>query len=107
MRDSIRSQDPNAGEGGCIREGGEDNDVAPLTPMVVFINPRSGGRHGPDLMERLQDLMSDEQVTCLILTIPSLIFRLLLLLLSRDNSLSAEFDCWVVIDIIVSVFVLI
>ncbi|CAK8534423.1 unnamed protein product [Lathyrus sativus] len=62
MRDSIRLQDPNAGEGGCIREEGEENDVAPLTPMVVFINPRSGGRHGSDLMERLQDLMSDEQV---------------------------------------------
>ncbi|KAL6973708.1 diacylglycerol kinase (ATP) [Sarracenia purpurea var. burkii] len=32
------------------------------SPMVVFINARSGGRHGPELKDRLQDLMGEEQV---------------------------------------------
>ncbi|XP_057967513.1 diacylglycerol kinase 4 [Malania oleifera] len=36
--------------------------AVPESPMVVFINPRSGGRHGPVLMERLQELISQEQV---------------------------------------------
>lgn len=31
-------------------------------PMVVFINSKSGGRHGPELKARLQELMSEEQV---------------------------------------------
>ncbi|ESR66696.1 hypothetical protein CICLE_v10008147mg [Citrus x clementina] len=34
----------------------------PEAPMVVFINSRSGGRHGPELKERLQELMGKEQV---------------------------------------------
>ncbi|MCI03810.1 diacylglycerol kinase 7-like, partial [Trifolium medium] len=64
MRDSIRLKDSAAGESFFLREADDDNAaVAPLTPIVVFINPRSGGRHGPVLMERLQDLMSEEQVT--------------------------------------------
>ncbi|CAJ2637444.1 diacylglycerol kinase 7-like [Trifolium pratense] len=63
MRDAIRLKDSAAGESFFLREADDDNAaVAPLTPIVVFINPRSGGRHGPVLMERLQDLMSEEQV---------------------------------------------
>lgn len=31
-------------------------------PVVVFINPNSGGRHGPKLKSRLQELMGEEQV---------------------------------------------
>ncbi|RDY03428.1 Diacylglycerol kinase 7, partial [Mucuna pruriens] len=62
MRDSIRFKDPSAGESRCIRSKDDHNVVAPSTPMVVFINPRSGGRHGPFLKERLQHLMSEEQV---------------------------------------------
>lgn len=33
------------------------------SPLVVFINAKSGGRHGPELKARLQDLMGEEQVT--------------------------------------------
>ncbi|RZC08742.1 Diacylglycerol kinase 3 [Glycine soja] len=62
MRDSIRFKDPAAGESRCIHSKDDHNAVAPSTPMVVFINPRSGGRHGPFLKERLQHLMSEEQV---------------------------------------------
>ncbi|CAN4084297.1 unnamed protein product [Withania somnifera] len=32
------------------------------SPIVVFINAKSGGRHGPELKARLQDLMGVEQV---------------------------------------------
>ena len=31
-------------------------------PLVVFINSKSGGRHGPELKARLQELMGPEQV---------------------------------------------
>ncbi|KAJ4709397.1 diacylglycerol kinase [Melia azedarach] len=41
----------------------EGNGVEPPeAPMVVFINSRSGGRHGPELKERLQQLMGQDQV---------------------------------------------
>lgn len=32
------------------------------SPIVVFINAKSGGRHGPELKARLQELMGEEQV---------------------------------------------
>lgn len=62
MRDCIRFRDPKAtmNNGGEVEEAGEI--VTPETPMVVFINTRSGGRHGPVLKERLKHLMSEEQV---------------------------------------------
>ncbi|XP_047328435.1 diacylglycerol kinase 4-like [Impatiens glandulifera] len=31
-------------------------------PLVTFINSKSGGRHGPELKERLQELMGEEQI---------------------------------------------
>ncbi|KAK1391585.1 diacylglycerol kinase [Heracleum sosnowskyi] len=34
----------------------------PESPVVVFISSKSGGRYGPKLMTRLQELMSEEQV---------------------------------------------
>ncbi|XP_027367269.1 diacylglycerol kinase 4-like [Abrus precatorius] len=62
MRDSIQFQDPTAGKSCSIRRMDDENVVAPSTPMIVFINPRSGGRHGSLLKERLQHLISEEQV---------------------------------------------
>lgn len=62
MRDCIRLQDPTAGESHFRRNKGAGNVEPPEAPMVVFINPKSGGRHGPVLKERLQYLMSEEQV---------------------------------------------
>eukprot|EP00262_Sarcandra_glabra_P006880 TRINITY_DN19440_c0_g1_i1.p1 TRINITY_DN19440_c0_g1~~TRINITY_DN19440_c0_g1_i1.p1 ORF type:complete len:479 (-),score=71.60 TRINITY_DN19440_c0_g1_i1:156-1592(-) len=58
MRDVIRAKDPDAAVDsarGVVAD-------APESPMVVFINSRSGGRHGPTLKGRLQELMSEEQV---------------------------------------------
>ncbi|KAK7304158.1 hypothetical protein RJT34_15240 [Clitoria ternatea] len=62
MRDSIRFKDTHAGENRCLRNKDDEHVVTPPTPMVVFINSRSGGRHGPGLKERLHQLMSEEQV---------------------------------------------
>ncbi|XP_057749151.1 diacylglycerol kinase 7-like [Arachis stenosperma] len=62
MRDSIRLQDPAAGESRYLSRTNDDDSSPPSSPMVVFINPKSGGRHGPALKERLQQLISDEQV---------------------------------------------
>ncbi|XP_010259747.1 PREDICTED: diacylglycerol kinase 4-like isoform X2 [Nelumbo nucifera] len=58
MRDAIRFKDPNASD----MYVGNGNEEAPQAPMVVFVNSRSGGRLGPFLKERLQELMGEEQV---------------------------------------------
>ncbi|KAM1172633.1 hypothetical protein ACFX15_022248 [Malus domestica] len=70
MRDSLRFKDPRAGESWlpgrrdlvATAAVGNVEEKSPESPMVVFINPRSGGRHGPMLKERLQMLMGEEQV---------------------------------------------
>ena len=33
-----------------------------MAPLVVFVNSRSGGRHGPELKVRLHELITEEQV---------------------------------------------
>ncbi|PIA58907.1 hypothetical protein AQUCO_00400038v1 [Aquilegia coerulea] len=40
----------------------DQNEVVPEAPMVIFVNSKSGGRHGPVLKKRLQELMGEEQV---------------------------------------------
>lgn len=62
MRDCIKRKDASAIPDHLLLPGGAVADMAPHAPMVVFINPKSGGRHGPVLKERLQQLMSEEQV---------------------------------------------
>lgn len=62
MRDSIRLLDPAAGEPRYRNRAEGEESTVPSSPMVVFINSRSGGRHGPALKLRLQQLMSEEQV---------------------------------------------
>ena len=67
MRDCIKRKDSTAVPDHLVLPGAAaaaTEELAPHTPMVVFINPKSGGRHGPVLKERLQQLMSEEQVTC-------------------------------------------
>ncbi|XP_076892621.1 diacylglycerol kinase 4-like isoform X2 [Bidens hawaiensis] len=63
MRDAIASKDIEAGkhhyDGGG---GGATPVVAPESPLVVFVNAKSGGRHGSELQNRLQKFMCDEQV---------------------------------------------
>ncbi|GAV84230.1 DAGK_acc domain-containing protein/DAGK_cat domain-containing protein [Cephalotus follicularis] len=58
MRDSIKRKDPAA----TATVDCGSNEEPPEAPMVVFVNSRSGGRYGPVLTERLQELMGEEQV---------------------------------------------
>ncbi|KAK2646546.1 hypothetical protein Ddye_021741 [Dipteronia dyeriana] len=60
MLDSIKQKEVAA----CQRHSVlAENDVdTPDAPLVVFINSRSGGRYGPELKLRLQQLMGPEQV---------------------------------------------
>lgn len=64
MATAIRNKDWNAGvtEASSMANRNRDDQAAPEAPMVVFVNSRSGGRHGPALKERLQELMAEEQV---------------------------------------------
>ncbi|KAL1819879.1 hypothetical protein ACET3Z_014748 [Daucus carota] len=59
MRKAIESKDIDAALSYYNDAAEED---APEAPLVVFINSKSGGRYGPQLKQRLQDLMTQEQV---------------------------------------------
>ncbi|GFQ01260.1 diacylglycerol kinase 4 [Phtheirospermum japonicum] len=66
MREAIQAK--NISASGATRfyevahaEGAESAEPAEW-PMVVFVNSKSGGRHGPELKARLQELMAEEQV---------------------------------------------
>ncbi|KAK2976407.1 hypothetical protein RJ640_030392 [Escallonia rubra] len=64
IRDAIKSRDVDGGDShyaAACAAGAEAVEPAEA-PLVVFINSKSGGRHGPDLKLRLQELMSQEQV---------------------------------------------
>lgn len=61
--DAIGSKDANAANRHYTPVVNDaERPEAPEAPMVVFINSRSGGRYGPELKGRLQELMSEEQV---------------------------------------------
>ncbi|KAK9097930.1 hypothetical protein Syun_024975 [Stephania yunnanensis] len=71
IRDAIRSKDPYAAAERHRRGGGGEEKCEPAeAPFVVFVNSKSGGRHGPALKERLQELMGEEQVFDLSLVKP-------------------------------------
>ncbi|KAH7659792.1 Diacylglycerol kinase (ATP) protein [Dioscorea alata] len=46
-------------------------EVLPEAPVVVFVNAKSGGRHGPMLKDRLQHLIGEDQVYDLSIVKPS------------------------------------
>lgn len=64
MRTASTTKDVSAGveAASSALVGDEEPMVAPEAPLVVFVNSKSGGRHGPELKERLHELMSEEQV---------------------------------------------
>ncbi|KAJ9548529.1 hypothetical protein OSB04_021072 [Centaurea solstitialis] len=65
IKDAIASKDIDAGKRHYdFTAAGHDKPphAAPESPVVVFINSKSGGRYGPELKARLQDLMGEEQV---------------------------------------------
>lgn len=67
MREAIKFKDPVVAARKYADAAAERAVVEPPeAPVVVFVNSRSGGRHGPELMARLQELMGENQVGTLI-----------------------------------------
>lgn len=60
MNQAMESKDIDAGNSHF--DTSTSSEESPESPLVVFINSRSGGRQGPELKEMLQNLMSEEQV---------------------------------------------
>ncbi|KAL5973934.1 hypothetical protein ACLOJK_030593 [Asimina triloba] len=58
---AIRTKDPSTAAEAAHGAGASAAAFAPEAPIVVFVNSRSGGRLGPSLKERLQELISEEQ----------------------------------------------
>ncbi|KAK1322966.1 Diacylglycerol kinase 4 [Acorus calamus] len=71
MVEAIRNRDASGGWGGGEAAGVVVEEEAPEAPMVTFVNSKSGGRHGPVLKGRLQELMGEEQVFDLSVVKPS------------------------------------
>lgn len=69
MVEAIRIRDPAAAAAAAASTAGQEK--APESPIVVFVNSRSGGRHGAILKVRLQELMGEEQVFDLSVVKPS------------------------------------
>ncbi|KAH6818567.1 diacylglycerol kinase 7 [Perilla frutescens var. frutescens] len=66
MTEAIRAKDADAAAVVHFYEEAHGGGAPPVEPaewpIVVFINSKSGGRHGPKLKARLQELMGEEQV---------------------------------------------
>lgn len=66
MSEAIRAKDAEAAAVVQLYEAVNGGGAAPAEPaewpVVVFINSKSGGRHGPKLKDRLEELMGEEQV---------------------------------------------
>lgn len=65
MKDAVTQKVPVATAVGTYDKSSiveELGQAIPEAPIVVFVNSKSGGRHGKALMERLQELMGEEQV---------------------------------------------
>ncbi|KQK01072.1 diacylglycerol kinase 3 [Brachypodium distachyon] len=71
---AVAAKDEAAGVAAAAAAKGEEvegDEVAVVTPIVVFVNSKSGGRHGPELKVRLHELISKEQVFDLSVVKPS------------------------------------
>ncbi|KAL1217506.1 Diacylglycerol kinase 4 [Cardamine amara subsp. amara] len=60
IRDSILRKDDSSSSVAPPLDN--NNYLTPEVPLIVFVNPKSGGRQGPLIKERLQNLISEEQV---------------------------------------------
>ncbi|KAL5208471.1 hypothetical protein ABZP36_032906 [Zizania latifolia] len=70
VKAAVTAKEESAGVAAAAEtERGEE--AAIITPVVVFVNSRSGGRHGPELKVRLHELISEEQVFDLSVVKPS------------------------------------
>ncbi|XP_008662694.2 diacylglycerol kinase 4 [Zea mays] len=82
---AMRARDPTAGAFALVDRDNDGeghgtgnpwfdsavHDDAPESPLVAFVNPRSGGRLGPVLKTRLQELIGEDQVFDLTIVKPS------------------------------------
>lgn len=62
IRDSILRKDDSSAASSSVAPPLDTNYLTPEAPLIVFVNPKSGGRQGPLIKERLQNLISEEQV---------------------------------------------
>lgn len=62
IRDCILRKDDSFDASSSVAPPLENNALTPEVPLMVFVNPKSGGRQGPLIKERLQNLISEEQV---------------------------------------------
>ncbi|XP_020578379.1 diacylglycerol kinase 3-like [Phalaenopsis equestris] len=84
MREAIKFREPGVAARKYADAAAQRGVVEPPeAPVVVFVNSRSGGRHGPELMARLQELMGENQVFDLSEVKPSDFVHYLLLCLER------------------------
>ncbi|XP_074570006.1 diacylglycerol kinase 3-like [Curcuma longa] len=92
MAAAIRDQDAGAGASAAAENrGGVEADEMPEAPIVVFVNSRSGGRHGPELKIRLQELINEEQVFDLSVMSPSHFVRYALTCLENLASIGDDY----------------
>ncbi|XP_044962399.1 diacylglycerol kinase 4-like isoform X2 [Hordeum vulgare subsp. vulgare] len=78
---SLKARDPSAGAFALVEAPGIGTaanpwfalapEDAPENPLVAFVNPRSGGRLGPVLKSRLQELLGEDQVFDITVVKPS------------------------------------
>nr|CAB3448161.1 unnamed protein product [Digitaria exilis] len=60
---AVAAKDEAAGVAAAAAEGDGEREEGPaVAPVVVFVNSRSGGRHGPELKVRLHELITEDQV---------------------------------------------
>ncbi|CAH2069607.1 unnamed protein product [Thlaspi arvense] len=58
----LRKDDSSAASSSSSAAPPSDGCQTPEVPLMVFVNPKSGGRQGPLIKERLQNLISKDQV---------------------------------------------
>ncbi|XP_047073391.1 diacylglycerol kinase 4-like [Lolium rigidum] len=78
---ALKARDPSAGAFALAEAPGVGSaanpwfalapEDAPENPLVAFVNPRSGGRLGPVLKTRLQELIGEDQVFDITIVKPS------------------------------------
>ncbi|XP_062220527.1 diacylglycerol kinase 3-like isoform X2 [Phragmites australis] len=68
---AVAAKDEAAGLAAAEEKAEGEGEGAVVAPVVVFVNSKSGGRHGPVLKVRLHELISEEQVFDLSVVKPS------------------------------------
>lgn len=62
VAEAVAAKDEAAGVAAAEGQQAAEEEGPVVAPVVVFVNSKSGGRHGPELKVRLHELISEEQV---------------------------------------------